>query len=196
MLHGQYLHIECIFVARQQQKRRFLVGRVGQLTEYFPKVFTTTSTWLLRTVVSLLCCHVEWWMAVLCLTYLTYISLLTWSLSLSPIHLSISLLTSSCIYICLYLSIHHLFMSSNLIVQVLQSTVVSPPKSSSCSILWRGQNGRRYESSLSTTLKSFWTVSWPESVNHDSVSSYGTILKAAFDAHASAVWTQPAVSAV
>lgn len=25
MLHGQYLHIECIFVARQQQKRRVLV---------------------------------------------------------------------------------------------------------------------------------------------------------------------------
>lgn len=138
----------------------------------------------------------EGWLSCLStrLTCLTYISLLTWSLSRSPIHRSVSLLTSSSIYICLY---HHLFMSSNLIVQVLQSTVASPPKSSSCSILWRGQNGRRYESSLSTTLRSFWTVSWSESVNHEqSVSSYGTILKAAFDAGVSAVWTQPAVSAV
>lgn len=64
-----------------------------------------------------------------------------------------------------------LFIPFNLIVKVFQSTVVSPPKSSSFSTLWRDQSDRRWESSLLMTLRSFWMVSWPESIYIASIKS-------------------------
>lgn len=70
----------------------------------------------------------------------------------------------SCLCLAVFISsLSFPFLPSNVILQVFQSTVGSPPKSSSCSTLWRDQSGHHCESSLSMTLRSFWMVSWPES---------------------------------